>query len=77
MRLILILALVGYLLYKLGLFRGMVRANYNGRGGRPGNGSYNQHNRRRDSNVNIDSVPKDKKEPHYKGGEYIDYEEVD
>ena len=68
MRILLIIALVGYVLYKLGIFRIVLNT--------PRNQAH--FRRQNDSNVNIDSMPSDK-EPRkagYKGGEYVDYEEV-
>jgi hypothetical protein len=66
-RLLLILILLFYLLYKLGLFRvfvHQVKDGYNNPPPRPGQ-------------VNIDGhPPKQKKKTGFKGGEYIDYEEV-
>lgn len=79
LRFILIISLIGYALYKLGIFR--VYTHSEVRGGRP---DYNPNqdnpnfNRRpAGGNVNIDSVPDEKKKKtDFKGGEYIDYEEV-
>lgn len=68
MRILLIIALVGYVLYKLGIFRIVLNTPRN-----------QAHFRRPDDrNVNIDSMPSDKqsKRADYKGGEYVDYEEV-
>ena len=70
-RLLLILVLIFYVLYKLGLFRVMVT---NARDGYQEGG--NSSRRPADGNVNIDSVPKEKKKSTFKGGDYIDYEEV-
>jgi hypothetical protein len=36
-----------------------------------------QANQRREGDINVDYVPKNTKGSNYKGGEYIDYEEVD
>jgi hypothetical protein len=66
-RLLLILILLFYLLYKLGLFRVFVHQVKNG---------YNEPSRR-PGQLNIDQhPPKQKKKAEFKGGEYIDYEEV-
>lgn len=74
LRILVIVTLVGYVLYKLGLFRGLINHTIKGPGAgrdfkRPGEG-----------NVNIDSVPDDNKNPtrhsRFKGGEYVDYEEI-
>jgi hypothetical protein len=39
-----------------------------------GNGSYKRP--APDSNVNIDYIPEDKSKSEFKGGDYVDYEEV-
>jgi hypothetical protein len=70
LRLLLIFILIFYVLYKMGLFRVFVS---NAREGYQGS---QKHNRPPNSNVNIDSNPSQKKKSDYKGGEYIDYEEV-
>lgn len=60
-RILLIILLVGYALYKLGVFKIFTQAEVKG------------HN----DNVNIDSAQKqDKKRSTFKGGEYVDYEDV-
>ncbi len=41
------------------------------------NQTQNTNQRRQDGEVRVDYVPKDAKGHDYKGGEYIDYEEVD
>ena len=69
LRLLLIISLVGYVLYRLGLFRVFTHTEV--RGHRPNN-NFN----RRQGGVNVDSEPKQKKDSNFKGGEYIDYEEV-
>jgi hypothetical protein len=67
MRILLIIALVGYVLYKLGVFRIVLGPTLRGQ----------TQFKRPNSNVNIDSVPHDKsKKAEFKGGEYVDYEEV-
>ena len=67
LRLLLILALLFYVLYKLGLFRIFI---YQAKEG------YRETVRKNDG-VRIDrSSSKQKKKPEIKGGEYIDYEEV-
>lgn len=73
LRILVIVTLVGYVLYKLGLFRGLINPVIKGPG--PG-GSFKRSG---DSKVNIDSAPDEKhrsQQPRYKGGEYVDYEEV-
>jgi hypothetical protein len=71
-RLLLILTLVVYLLYKLGLFRvfvGSVKQGYRD--------PESVNRKPSGDNVHIDSAPaKDKPKSDYKGGEYVDYEEV-
>lgn len=66
---LLIVILVIYILNKIGLFRVFVQSNHQ---------RYNephQRNRPNDGNVHIDNVPNQKKSD-FKGGEYVDYEEV-
>jgi hypothetical protein len=66
-RLLLILALLFYVLYKLGLFRVFVHHVKDG---------LNENNRGQ-GQVHVGrNSPKQKKKPDLKGGEYIDYEEV-
>lgn len=68
---LLIIALVIYLLYKVGLLRFTVHGQVNGQ-----DTSRNFH-RKTNGNVNIDSVPpKEKQRKNFTGGEYVDYEEV-
>jgi hypothetical protein len=63
-RLIIIFGLLFYVLYKFGFFRSLSEETRQGR--KPRNG-----------NVNVDSAPpKEKKRSGFKGGEYVDYEEV-
>lgn len=71
-RILLIVILIFYALYKLGLFR--VFAGSINDGYRDGD----QVNRKPPGgNVNVDKAPpKDKRNGEYKGGEYVDYEEV-
>ncbi len=68
-RLLLILTLLFYLLYKLGLFRvfvHQVRDGYSENENRPAGG-----------NVKIDTAPKkQRKKSDTKDGDYIDFEEV-
>ncbi|HEX5172065.1 MAG TPA: DUF4834 domain-containing protein [Cyclobacteriaceae bacterium] len=71
LRLILIFSLIGYVLYKLGLFKIIV--NNQVRGQQPRS---NFDRRPPDGSVNVDSAPKHKKGTDFKGGEYVDYEEV-
>lgn len=63
LRYILIIALLVYVLYKIGFFRGLT-AGMNGSPDR----------KPPEGNVNVHQAGK--KKPEFKGGEYIDYEEV-
>jgi hypothetical protein len=57
-------------LYKLGLFRvfvGSVKQGYS---------DPNDLKKRSGGNINIDSAPPKEKRKGFKGGEYVDYEEV-
>jgi hypothetical protein len=71
LRLLLIIILVFYVLYKLGVFRSI---SSNTQAGQRQAGARGQ--RPADGNVHVDSTPGDKKRSTFKGGEYIDYEEV-
>ncbi len=65
-RFLLILALVGYVLYKVGgIFFKAGAASQQPR-----------QQRRPQGNVHVDSAPKKDKDGQIKGGDYIDYEEV-
>ena len=65
-RFILILVLICYTLYKLGFFRGLF-SGY----------AHKDKQKPHDSNLNVDNVPpKEKKKSDFKGGEYVDYEEI-
>ena len=80
LKFLIIIFLVGYIFYKVGgvLFRALTgtlggdqysRGNFQGRP--------NQNPRPKGGNVNIDYVPKDKKDrKDFDGGEYVDYEEL-
>lgn len=69
LRLILIFSLIFYVLYKFGFFRGLSQGLQNP--------SQAQNRKPPNSNVNIDAEPpKEKKRSNFKGGEYVDYEEV-
>ena len=63
LKILLIIALVVYVLSKLGLFRVFVQSNQR------------DQYRSNDGDVNIDNNP-NKKKSDFKGGEYVDYEEV-
>jgi hypothetical protein len=68
LRLLLILSLIFYVLYKLGLFRVFVQQANNG---------YRDASKPRDGNVTVEPpTPRSPKKPSLKGGDYIDYEEV-
>jgi hypothetical protein len=71
LRLLLIFALVGYVLYKLGLFK--IFTSNQVRGQQP-HGNFNR--RPPGGNVNVDSAPNQKKGSGFKGGDYVDYEEI-
>ena len=84
LKFLLIVILVGFLLFKvLGLFfRVLLGGSATERShGRAHQNQYNSSKRNADGNINIDYVPgngKEKKAPkNFKGGEYVDYEEVD
>jgi hypothetical protein len=65
---LIILAIIVYLIYKIGgmFFQAGAASQQNRHSYRPPN-----------SNLNVDKdAVKNKKDPKYKGGEYIDYEEV-
>ena len=66
LRYLLIFTLIFYALYKLGFFRSL-------------SSGYTEKDKRRapNSNLNVDNVPpKEKKKTDFKGGEYVDYEEI-
>ena len=66
LRLLLIFSLIFYVLYKFGFFRAFTQETRSQQNRRPPN-----------SNVNVDSAPqKEKKRSGFKGGDYVDYEEV-
>lgn len=70
-RILLIIVLVIYALNKLGLFRILAQSNQRRYSDQP-----NRH-RPNDGNVNIDNNPNpNPKKSDFKGGEYVDYEEV-
>lgn len=71
LRFLLIISLIVYVLYKLGIFRIFISNQVGG----PNRGGIFDR-RPPDSNVNVNSAPKNKKGSDFKGGEYVDYEEV-
>lgn len=72
LRTLLFVALIIYLLYKIGFLR------FNFHSEVRGNDPHRNFNRRpADGNVNVDSVPPKKKDrKDFKGGDYVDYEEI-
>jgi len=81
-KLLLILFLISYIVYKVGgfifkvLFSGFSEAQRQGNF----NSQRKQTQKRKapDSNLDIEHIPeKNKKDPNLKDGDYIDYEEVD
>ena len=69
LKFLIIVGLVAYILYKFGSL--FYRAGANSQ-------QYHNPQQRRpaDGKVNVDSAPKGKKGSNFKGGEYVDYEEV-
>jgi len=66
LRYLLIFSLIFYVLYKLGFFRSLSSGYSEKETKRPPN-----------SNLNVDNVPpKEKKKSDFKGGDYVDYEEI-
>ena len=66
LRFLLIVGLFVYVLYKLGFFRSL-SSGY----------THKDKQKPRNSNLNVDNVPpKEKKKTDFKGGEYVDYEDV-
>ena len=76
LKILAIIFIVSYLTYKVG--GTLMRALYTVLGQDPNQRNvHNKSNRSKDGNVNIDFVPKDRKGgKDFKGGEYVDYEEV-
>ena len=77
LKFIIILGIVFYLVYKVSSFltKGLFASGSNRRtqSARRDKGKVHPS----DGNVDVDYVPKDKKGDKFKGGEYVDYEEVD
>ncbi len=66
LRWLIIGTLIGYVLYKMGFFRSL-------------SSGYTEKDRikRPDANVNVNNAPpKEKKRSTFKGGDYVDYEEI-
>lgn len=74
-----IVFLIGFLLTKvLGLFFRVLAGGSTSRPNQRGYQQQYQSGRSKDGNVNIDYVPNGSKAPkNFKGGEYVDYEEID
>ncbi|WP_420576066.1 DUF4834 family protein [Ekhidna sp.] len=81
LKIIIILILIGYVFYRVtslifsGLFGGFNRQQHFGQS----QSQYTRKSRKApDSNLNIDNVPgnRSKKDGDYRGGEYVDFEEV-
>lgn len=67
LRWLIIISLFAYVLYKFGFFRSL-SSGYNEKG---------QTRKPPNSNVNVDNTPpKEKKRSDFKGGDYVDYEEI-
>ncbi|MEM1406173.1 MAG: DUF4834 domain-containing protein [Bacteroidota bacterium] len=75
LKFLLIVGLIGFLLFRvLGVFfRVLTGSTVN-----PKSQDFHQTRKPKDGNVNVDYIPgKEKKGNRYKGGEYVDYEELD
>lgn len=80
LKFLLIIFLISYLVYKVGgflvrmLFINATQQHYQRSNGNPNP----QSKKPRNGNVNIDFMPEDgkKKKADFKGGDYVDYEEV-
>jgi hypothetical protein len=67
-RLLIIFSLIFYVLYKFGFFRAISQEARK---------QQNFDRRPPNSKINVDAVPpKEKKRSGFKGGEYVDYEEI-
>ena len=71
-----ILFIVGYVTFKLGGF--LMKMLYGAMGQDPNQRNFNSQSKRKPgSNVDVDYVPKKKGgKTDFKGGEYVDYEDV-
>jgi hypothetical protein len=69
LRWFIIFSLIGYVLYKLGFFRAL-SSGYNE--------PLNRKQANNNNNINVNNTPpKEKKRPgSFKGGDYVDYEEI-
>jgi hypothetical protein len=68
MKQILFLALAIYLISKL--------SGFFFRAGAASQQNKNSQQRKREGNINVDSIPKKERKGEIKGGDYVDYEEV-
>lgn len=77
LKLLLILGIVFYLVYKVSGFltKGLFTGGSARRAETQGRNKDKVHPP--DGNVDVDHIPKDRKTDSFKGGEYVDYEEVD
>lgn len=66
LRWLIIVTLIGYVLYKFGFFRALVSGHNEPLDRKPPGGNVNVNN----------APPKEKKKSSFKGGEYVDYEEI-
>ena len=75
---IFIIAIIGYLVYRLGRFLFKFLYLFSGDNGNPSSRTtFEERQKPRDGNVSIDKVPdKTQTKKKYKGGEYVDYEEL-
>ncbi|MEQ8924864.1 MAG: DUF4834 family protein [Fulvivirga sp.] len=77
LKFLLIIFILGYVFFKgLGFFIRMILGGSSMN--QYGNQQQNSSQRPKNSNVNVDYIPKDQKpkKENFKGGEYVDFEEV-
>jgi len=81
LKFLIILFLVFYLVYKFGgfLLKGLFSTNEAGKKDKEFKRERSSKFKPSDGNVNVDYVPREgsKKPGNYKGGEYVDYEDVE
>ena len=78
LKFLIILFVVSYVTFKLGGF--LMKALYSAMGQDPSQRNFRDQSKQSPSggNVNVDYVPKNKQsKSDFKGGEYVDYEEVE
>ncbi len=77
LKFLLILGIIFYLIYKVSGFitRGLFTTGSSRRAQTGRRNKSKMHPS--DGNVDVDYIPKDRKSDSFKGGEYVDYEEVD